>query len=52
MKLIQEELLLEEYDNINVIDPPRTINVDSIDICMTSLGYALIIIRMRYRKWN
>jgi DNA repair exonuclease SbcCD nuclease subunit len=28
------ELLLEEYDNINVIDSPRTINVDSIDICM------------------
>jgi len=28
------ELLLEEYDNINVIDSPRTINVDSVDICM------------------
>jgi len=28
------ELLLEEYDNINVIDSPRTINVDSIDVCM------------------
>ena len=28
------ELLLEEYDNINVIDSPRTITLDSINICM------------------
>ena len=28
------ELLLEEYDNINVIDSPRTIRLEDTDICM------------------
>ena len=28
------DLLLREYDNINVIDSPTTIQVDGVDICM------------------
>ena len=28
------DLLLKEYDNINVIDKPQTITVDGVDICM------------------
>ena len=28
------DLLLKEYDNINVIDTPQTITVDGVDICM------------------
>lgn len=28
------DLLLQEYDNINVIDEPQTINVDGVEICM------------------
>lgn len=28
------DLLLKEYDNINVIDEPTTITIDGVDICM------------------
>ena len=28
------DLLLKEYDNINVIDSPTTIQVDGVDVCM------------------